>query len=77
MRADRVYVTTDPVAAVMYAAMHPSGGSIYRVQPEGPIVDDPDCVELGLSYECGRARILSVRNVNGYERRKVLRALAS
>ncbi len=75
MRSDRVYVTTDRLAAVMYAAVHPSGGAVYQVEPEGTLTDDPDCDKPGLSYECERARIIDVANVSGYERRKVMRAV--
>ena len=75
MRADRVYITTDPDAALMFAAMHPSGGTVYRVDPVGELVHDPDCDTPGLSFECERARILSKRNVTGYEMKKIRRAL--
>lgn len=75
MRADRVYVTTDRDVAVMYAAMHPSGGAVYHVEPCGALVDDPDCSEVGLSFECRRARIISRSNVSGFTRRKVQTAL--
>lgn len=77
VRRDVVYVTTDPVAAVMFGAMHPSGGAVYRVEPDGELRHDPDCDMTGLSYECARARIVSARNVSGYERRKVMRAMFS
>lgn len=71
VRRDRVYVTTDKDAAIMYAATHPSGGAIYRVEPIGELVPDPDCDLPGLSFECAKARILTRRNVSGYEQRKV------
>lgn len=75
MRPDRVYVTTDRDAAFMYAGMHPSGGTVYEVEPIGALVDDPDCTEPGLSYECERARIISRQNLSGYQTRKVRKAL--
>jgi len=76
MRPDRVYVTTDREGAVMFAAMHPSGGTVYEVSPEGPLIEDPDCMEVGFSYECARARILSAKNVSGFMRSKIRRAMA-
>ena len=58
-RTDRVYVTTDPNAACIFAAMHPSGrGVVYEVKPAGEIVPDPDCTEAGLSFECERAAVV-------------------
>ena len=44
---DRVYLTTDPQAARLFAALHPAGdewrgGDVYRVIPEQPVTPDPD-----------------------------------
>lgn len=58
-RRDRVYVTTDQRAALMYAAGHHKG-VIYRVKPLGPLEDDPDCLLPGLSYQCERAAVLGI-----------------
>jgi rifampin ADP-ribosylating transferase len=77
MRHDRVYVTTDKVAAVMFAALHPSGGSVYVVEPIGELIPDPDCDLPGLSFECERARILSARGVKRRERIMVRRTLGA
>lgn len=54
----RVYVTTELMAAAMYAAMTPRGGAIFRVEPIGDLEPDPDCSEPGLSFACLSATIL-------------------
>lgn len=65
-RRDRVYVTTDPQAAALYAAMHPSKkGVVYQVEPQGELEPDPDCREPGLSFQCDRARIVSRTKLKG------------
>lgn len=75
---DRVYLTTNLKAAIIYAAAHPSRkGMVYLVSPEGPLEDDPDCKEPGFSYACPKARILSRRKLSNRTRKRVLRALAS
>lgn len=56
-KADKVYITTDPIAAAMYASMHIKG-SVYEVLPEGELVHDPDCFQNGLAYECDRAHVV-------------------
>lgn len=56
-RRDRVYVTTNQAAALMYAAGIP-GGVIYECVPEGAIEPDPDCSLRGLSWQCERARVV-------------------
>ena len=58
-RRDRIYITTRPEIAVLYAAMHPSGrGKVYEVLPAGPLDPDPDWNgEPGLSLETTEARI--------------------
>lgn len=72
---ERVYVTTDEAAALMYAVMHPSKGSVYRVRPLGELALDPDCSAPGLSWECASAVIESVRVPSSGDRRRVLKAL--
>jgi hypothetical protein len=60
---NRIYITTDRTAAVMYAAMHPSNrGMVYEVDPVDP-VEDPDCSEPGLSFSALRARVITARKV--------------
>lgn len=58
-RLDRVYVTTDRHAALLYAAAH-RRGVIYEVEPIGTLDPDPDCAITGLSWQCERARVLRV-----------------
>lgn len=62
-RRDRVYVTTDLHSAMFYAALHPSRGWVYRVEPGGLSAEDPDCTVTGLSFEFERALILEVFKV--------------
>ena len=57
---EKVYVTPEKAAALMFASLHPSGdGRIYRVETVGLVEYDPDCSELGLSYTCDAAIIRS------------------
>lgn len=56
-RRDRVYVTTDRAAALMYAATV-KRGVIYEVEPVGQVEPDPDCTAPGLSFQCEKARVL-------------------
>jgi len=74
-RRDRVYVTTSYDAALIYAALHPSGGAVYLVEPEGEMVPDPDCVTPGLSWECESARIVRPLPVPEEERAVVMQVL--
>ncbi len=58
-RRDRVYITTKYEAALMFAAMHPSGeGMVYVVEPIAPLEPDPDCDAPGLSYACRKAKVV-------------------
>jgi rifampin ADP-ribosylating transferase len=61
-RFDRVYLTSNSLAARFFAALYPTsrGGCVYEVEPAGELVDDPDCTMGGLSFECERARIVAV-----------------
>jgi rifampin ADP-ribosylating transferase len=71
-RTDRAYITTDINAAAMYAAFHPSGqGSIYEVEPDFPLDNDPDCTVGGLSYATTRAIIVKVHDLSSSEIRKI------
>lgn len=58
-RRDKVYVTTDFNAALMYAASV-DDGVVYQCDPVGPIEPDPDCNAPGLSFQCARAKVLKV-----------------
>jgi sugar lactone lactonase YvrE len=65
-RTDRVYLTTDPQAARMYAAFHVGGdarrgGTVYRVEPKGEIEPDPDYLpDDGGSVACPSALVVAV-----------------
>lgn len=76
VKEDRVYITTDPVAAAMYAAMHKKG-SVYRVEPVGELVADPDCTLSGLSYECEKAKVLKETRLKPSEIKLIRAALAA
>lgn len=68
---ERVYVTTDRAAAVMFASMHPSGrGRVYRVEPLGRLEPDPDCSAQGLSFSCDAALVVERLRVPGKLMRK-------
>lgn len=58
-RMDRVYVTTDRAAALLYAAAV-RRGLIYEVEPLGLIEPDPDCDLPGLSWQCEKARVIRI-----------------
>lgn len=58
-RTDRVYVTTEQAAALLYASGWPNG-VIYQCEPIGTLEDDPDCWKPGLSFQCEKARVLRV-----------------
>lgn len=62
-RRDRVYVTTSPMLALLFAAGW-IGGVVYEVEPIGTLAADPDCDLQGLSFECERARVLRVLKSN-------------
>lgn len=64
-RRDRVYMTTDPEQARMFAALHESGragraGDVYRVEPLQGLERDRDCVTPGLSWQAPCARIVGI-----------------
>lgn len=60
IRTDRVYVTTSPQAAYLFAGLYPGGGDVYEVLIEGDVEPDPDCSQPGLSWECQAARVVGV-----------------
>jgi hypothetical protein len=71
-RRDRVYVTTEKAAAAIYAAMHHSGiGRIYEVEPIGGLDHDPDCLSPGLSFQCEKAKIVSMQKLSGKEIKRI------
>lgn len=75
-RRDRVYVTTDLLAATMYAALVPNElGIVYEVEPVGALEADPDCDCLGLSFQCARARIIRPIPVKKRKLAKIRRAV--
>lgn len=64
-RPDRVYLTTDPENARLFAALHPSGtadrgGDVYRVEPLHGLERDHDCKIRGMSYQAPQARIVAI-----------------
>lgn len=63
-RRDRVYVTTDFGAAILYAACH-EDSAVYEVRPVGEMVADCDCIQPGLSWECEAAEIVRVHKPKG------------
>ena len=58
-RTDRVYITTDRTAALLFAASWPKG-VVYECEPIGDVEPDPDCSVPGLSYQCEKARVRRV-----------------
>lgn len=58
VRRDRVFITTDRVAATMFACVWPDP-MVYVVEPDGEIEPDPDYHhDDGASVQVERARIL-------------------
>jgi hypothetical protein len=58
-RKDRVYITTDPNAAIFWATGN-RASHFYEVEPEGELTDDPDHNGKGISFECEKAKIVAV-----------------
>ena len=69
----KVYITTKYEAALMYAAG--VRGDVYEVNPIGPIEDDPDCNEHGLSFSCDSAKIIKRLRLSDAQRAVILTAL--
>lgn len=61
-RRDRVYLTTDPEAARVFASLaEPGGGHVYEVRPIGDIEPDPDYIgDGGEGVCCSSARVVRV-----------------
>lgn len=55
-RRDRVYLTTEYTAALLYA-VGSKRGVIYECEPIGEVEPDPDCTLPGLSFQCTKARV--------------------
>lgn len=64
-RRDRVYLAADYQAALVFAALHPSGrGCIYEVTPDAELEPDPDWRgEPGQSVQTTSATIVKVHRV--------------
>lgn len=75
-RRDRVYVTTDFGAALLYAACH-ERGAVYEVRPVGELLPDPDCSLPGLSWECRGATVVRVHKPKGKHMRMARKAILS
>lgn len=73
-RRDRVYVTADFGAAVLYAACH-ERGVVYEVNPVGEMTEDRDCTSAGLSWECEAADIVRVHKPKGKMLRTARKAI--
>ncbi|MFD2235919.1 hypothetical protein [Aureimonas populi] len=72
----KVYVTTEYGAAVLYASVIDKG-TVYRVEPVGEVEHDPDCRQLGLSYQCDAARVICEVRPKGKHLRLARKALAT
>lgn len=62
-RQDRVYITTNINAALLFAVAF-ERGVIYEVDPIGAIEPDLDCDRSGLSFQCQRARITRIHKIS-------------
>jgi hypothetical protein len=62
IQRDRVYLTSDPDEACVFAAMNPSGmlGWVYEVEPFGDTEPDPDYTGPASVVSCTRARVRRV-----------------
>lgn len=62
IRKDRVYLTSDPDEATLFAAMNPSGapGVVYEVEPVGDTEPDPDYSGPATVVAAPRARVRRV-----------------
>lgn len=70
-RRDRVYVTVSFAGAAMFAAMRPSPGVVYEVEPIGALEPDLDCDTPGLSFTCERAVVKRVHFLTKKQVRRV------
>ncbi len=76
-RRDRVYLTTLYDAALIYAAMHPSGnGVVYEVEPLGTIEADTDYMGDPSESVCApSARIIKRHRVPGKKLQRIRKAI--
>ena len=74
-RRDRVYVTVAFTAAAMFAALRPTPGVVYEVEPVGALEHDPDTNESGLSFMCERATVRRVHFLTPKQVRRVRETL--
>jgi len=73
-RRDRVYVTTDYDAALLFAAGSAAlCAVVYEVTPIGGLAPDPDCYTPGMSWECQEAAVVRVHRP---KKKRLARALA-
>jgi len=66
VRTDRVFVTTDPNAAMLFGAMYPhkKGGWLYIVEPSDDLEPDPDYLAPDCaSFQCSSATVLLARPI--------------
>ena len=59
---DHIYMVRDFIEAAPWAAHH-LNPTIYEVEPEGAIENDPDVDKPGLSYRCPKAKIVAVHEI--------------
>jgi hypothetical protein len=62
-RSGCVYVTTEHRIAIVHAALHESGGTVYTVDPVGDVLPDTEHNVPGASWICNAARILEANDV--------------
>ena len=71
---EKVYVATEFLAAAIFAVAH-ARPSVYVVEPVGPLEDDPDCSQNGLSFACASARVLLEQPVENHMVKSIRRVL--
>src|SRR5665213_1312644 len=62
-RKDRVYITTDPNTAIVWATAC-GASNFYEVEPKGELTDDPDHKGSGISFECEKAKIVAIHPIS-------------
>jgi hypothetical protein len=77
-RRDRVYLATDSMIALLFAAMHPSGfGQVYEVEPVGSVEQDPDFTgPSGMSVSAVKAKVVSIVRFTKQQRADMIFGLA-
>jgi hypothetical protein len=50
-------------SAVIFAALHPSGGFVYEVKPIGDIIQDTDYKLENVSFAADKALIIKVHKI--------------